>query len=90
MIDLDIPTFLRIPQEVRRESWRGRKLTKPKAASVKIAMGSKMEVPGLARHVRFTLGSRHHQPAPACPFGAKERTRFAGARCARSRVAAME
>jgi hypothetical protein len=36
MIDLDIPTFLRIPQEVRRESWRGRKLTKPKAASVKI------------------------------------------------------
>ena len=36
MIDLDIPTFLRIPQEVRRESWRGRKLTKPKAATVKI------------------------------------------------------
>ena len=36
MIDLDIPTFLRIPQEVRRVSWRGRKLTKPKAASVKI------------------------------------------------------
>ena len=35
MIDLDIPTFLRIPQEVRRVSWRGRKLTKPKAASVK-------------------------------------------------------
>lgn len=36
MIDLDIPTFLRIPQAVRRESWRGRKLTKPKAASLKI------------------------------------------------------
>ena len=25
---------------------------------------------GFARHVRFTLRSRHHQPAPACPFGA--------------------
>ncbi len=25
---------------------------------------------GLARHVRFTLRSRHRQPAPACPFGA--------------------
>jgi hypothetical protein len=36
MIDLDMPTFLRIPQEVRRESWRGRKLTKPKVVSVKI------------------------------------------------------
>src|ERR1700738_397464 len=24
MIDLEIPAFLRIPQEVRRESWRGR------------------------------------------------------------------
>jgi hypothetical protein len=23
-----------------------------------------------ARHVRFTLWSRHRQPAPACPFGA--------------------
>lgn len=36
MIDLEIPMFLRIPQEVRRESWRGRKLTRPKAGSVKI------------------------------------------------------
>lgn len=25
---LDIPAFLRIPQEVRREAWKGRKLTK--------------------------------------------------------------
>lgn len=31
-----IPEFLRIPQEVRRESWRGRKLTKVKPGSVKI------------------------------------------------------
>jgi hypothetical protein len=30
----------------------------------------KTEVSGLARHVRFTLRSRHRQPAPACPFGA--------------------
>ena len=35
MIDLDIPTFLRIPQEVRRESWRGRKLTKNEDASTR-------------------------------------------------------
>lgn len=34
MID-DIPTFLRIPQEERRASWVGRKLTKVKA-SVKV------------------------------------------------------
>src|SRR5450631_1801542 len=32
--------------------------------------GSKMEVSGLARHVRFTLRCRHRPPAPACPFGA--------------------
>ena len=25
---LDIPAFLRIPQEVRREAWKGRKLTR--------------------------------------------------------------
>src|SRR5258705_10913198 len=33
--------------------------------------GSKKEVSGIARHVRFALRSRHCQPAPACPFGAK-------------------
>lgn len=33
---LEIPAFLRIPQEERRQSWRGRKLTKPKVGSVKI------------------------------------------------------
>jgi hypothetical protein len=33
-------------------------------------MGPKTEVPGFARHVRFTLRCRHSQPAPACPFGA--------------------
>jgi hypothetical protein len=47
---------------------------------------SKTEMSGLARRVRFTLRSRHRQPAPACPFGANERTRFAGARCARNRL----
>lgn len=31
MIDLDIPDFLRISQDERRQSWKGRKLTKPKA-----------------------------------------------------------
>src|SRR5450755_3675600 len=35
--------------------------------------GSKTEVSGLARHVRFTLRCRHRQPAPACPFGANGR-----------------
>jgi hypothetical protein len=30
---------------------------------------SKTEVPGFARHVRFTRRSRHRQAAPACPFG---------------------
>jgi len=33
-------------------------------------LGSKTEVSGHARHVRFTLRSRHRQPAPACPFDA--------------------
>jgi len=28
--DLTLPDFLRIPQDVRREAWRGRKLTKVK------------------------------------------------------------
>src|SRR5882672_1035043 len=32
--------------------------------------GSKTEVSGPARDARFTLRSRHRQPAPACPFGA--------------------
>jgi hypothetical protein len=36
-------------------------------------MGCKTEVSGLARHVSFTLRSRHRQPAPACPFGANDR-----------------
>src|SRR5450755_1889721 len=31
---------------------------------------AKTEVPGFARHARFTLRCRHRQPAPACPFGA--------------------
>jgi hypothetical protein len=31
---------------------------------------TKTEVSGLARHVRFTLRTRHRQPAPTCPFGA--------------------
>jgi len=29
--DLDLPDFLRIPQEERRATWKGRALTKPKA-----------------------------------------------------------
>ena len=48
--------------------------------------GSKTEVPGFARHVRFTLRSRHRQPAPACPFGAKAQSRCAPARCAGARA----
>lgn len=36
---------------------------------------TKTEVPGFARHVRFTLRSRHRQPAPAGPFGANNRSR---------------
>lgn len=35
MDNLTIPNFLLIPQDQRRESWRGRKLTKPKM-SVKV------------------------------------------------------
>lgn len=35
-MDLGIPDFLRIPQEVRKEAWRGRKLTKVVKGSVKI------------------------------------------------------
>jgi len=30
MNDLDIPEYLRIPQEERRAAWRGVKLTKPR------------------------------------------------------------
>ena len=33
-------------------------------------MCQKRKCPGLARHVRFTLRTRHGQPAPTCPFGA--------------------
>ena len=33
-------------------------------------MGQKTEVSRPARHVRFTLGSRHRQAAVTCPFGA--------------------
>jgi hypothetical protein len=40
-----------------------------------IQPGSKTEVSGLARHVRFTLRSIHRQPAPAYPFGAKNGSR---------------
>src|SRR5216684_6005600 len=40
-----------------------------------VGNGSKTEVSGLARHVRFTLRSRHRQPASASPFGAKRRHR---------------
>ena len=36
-----------------------------------VRSGSKTEVSGLVRHVRFTLRSRHRQPAPASPFGAR-------------------
>lgn len=32
----DIPSFLRIPQEQRRQAWIGRKLTKRNTGSVKI------------------------------------------------------
>src|SRR5258706_6536915 len=38
-----------------------------------VSSGSKTEVTGLARHVRFTLRSRYRQPAPACPFGVESR-----------------
>ena len=48
---------------------------------------SKTEVPGFARHVRFTLRSRHRQPAPAYPFGVNARNRCAIARCAGSPTA---
>jgi hypothetical protein len=44
---------------------------KPQFTRLDVAMGSKTEVSGLARHVRFTLRSRHRQPATACPFGAR-------------------
>ena len=39
------------------------------------ANGTKTEVSGLARRVRFTHRSRHRQPAPACPFGANAQQR---------------
>jgi hypothetical protein len=38
----------------------------------------KTEVSGLARHVRFTLRSGYRQPAPTCPFGAKNRQHAVG------------
>src|SRR5216684_6126646 len=41
-----------------------------KSVHCNVRCGSKTEVSGLARHVRFTLRCRHRQPAPACPFGA--------------------
>jgi hypothetical protein len=35
---------------------------KPQFTLLDVAIGSKTEVPGFARHVRFTLWSRHRQP----------------------------
>jgi hypothetical protein len=34
--ELEIPQFLRIPQEIRKAAWRGRKLTRPSQTSVKV------------------------------------------------------
>jgi len=48
-------------------------LLQSERVSLLVRVGSKTEVPGLARHVRFTLRSRHRQPAPACPSGATRR-----------------
>ena len=35
-MSLDIPDFLRIPQDERREAWKGRRLTKPSAKSMMV------------------------------------------------------
>src|SRR5450631_2530112 len=64
---------------------RGRQ-TKDVERRRNVRSGSKTEVSGLARHVRFTLRSRHRQPASACQFGAKAQSRCAPARCAGART----
>ena len=46
------------------------------ASPFRLDVGSKTEVSGIARHVRFTLRSRYRQPAPACPFGASSGSQF--------------
>src|SRR6266851_1488808 len=50
---------------------RGVRPSSGRKRSADVSDGSKTEVSGLARHVRFTLRCRHRQPAPACPFGAR-------------------
>jgi hypothetical protein len=61
--------YNRLPHRRNRDGSSTRKLdigvfTQPR---------SKTEVPGFARHVRFTLRSRHRQPNPSRPFGANRR-----------------
>jgi hypothetical protein len=51
----------------------------PGCQRAEVRSGSRpCEVPGFARHVRFTLRSRHRQPAPVCPFGANGLNRSRG------------
>src|ERR1700675_1873191 len=67
-------------KKITRDPKRGRSMRTLNASFESISCdspmsvrGQKTEVSGLARHVRFTLRSRHRQPAPACPFGVESR-----------------
>jgi hypothetical protein len=50
-MDVGIPDFLRIPQEVRKEAWRGRKLTKPVKDSVKITRNEDAQTRAFRREI---------------------------------------
>jgi hypothetical protein len=50
-MDMDIPDVLRIPQGVRREAWKGRKLTKPPKGSVKITRNEDAQTRALRREI---------------------------------------
>lgn len=50
-MDENIPAFLRIPQEVRREAWRGVKLTKVSKASVKITRNEDAQTRAFRREI---------------------------------------
>lgn len=50
-MDMDIPDVLRIPQDVRREAWKGRKLTKPRRDSVKITRNEDAQTRAFRREI---------------------------------------
>src|SRR5450755_3362611 len=58
----------RKPNTLGRDDRWERAANRPQTLRPNVRIGSKTEVPGFARYVRFTLSSRHRQPAPLVSF----------------------